>query len=183
MLDFQRLENITTQLAEQVATIDSQRGEAQRPLFDEQLFHCRSKLLGPCVEEIQEEIVALRREHIQGTLAPSRTQHVCERIIAQIQAVQREIATQHIRKSEPQRIRHWQKPIYELKQDLAQHQEWARRLAAMQRNKERALLHCHSADEQQALQNEAATLAERLRRCRLALAKIEKQISTRERKG
>ena len=183
MLDFQRLENITAQLAEQVTAIDSQRGEAQRPLFDEQLFHCRSKLLAPCVEEIKQEIVALRREHIQGSLAPNRTQHVCERIVAQIQAVQRELATQQIRDNEPQRTKHWQKPIYELKQDLAQHQEWARRLAAMQRNKERALNQCRSADEQQALQDEAATLAERLHRCRLALAKIEKQISSRERKG
>ncbi|AJR07892.1 prepilin peptidase [Photobacterium gaetbulicola] len=183
MLDFQRLEDLATQLADEAANTDSKRGEAQRPLFDEQLFHCRSKLLVPCVEEIREEILALSREHSQGKLNPSRTQHICERIVSQIQAVQRELATQQIRKNEPQRTRSRRKPIYELKQDLAQHQVWAKRLANMQRHKERALSQCRSADEQQVLQNEAATLAERLRRCKIALAKIEKQISMRERKG
>ncbi|WEM43086.1 primosomal replication protein [Photobacterium sp. DA100] len=183
MLDFQRLEALTTQLADKAADTDSKRGEAQRPLFDEQLFHCHGKLLVPCVEEVREEIQALSREHQQGKLDPTRAQHICERIVSQIQAIQRELATQTIRKNEPQRTRHWQKPIYELKQDLAQHLVWAKRLAAMQRHKERALSQCRSAEEQQVLQNEAATLAERLHRCRMALAKIEKQISMRERKG
>lgn len=183
MLDFQRLEKIVTQLADEATSTDSKRGEAQRPLFDEQLFHCRSKLLGPCVEEIHDEIFALSREHAQGKLNPSRTQHVCERIVSQIQAVQRELATQQIRKNEPQRTRSWRKPIYELKQDLAQHQEWAKRLTTMQRTKERAVSRCRSVEERQSLESEAATLADRLYRCRAALAKIEKQISMRERKG
>ncbi|KHT61694.1 prepilin peptidase [Photobacterium gaetbulicola] len=183
MLDFQRLEELTTQLADKAAETDNKRGEAQRPLFDEQLFHCHGKLLTPCVAEIREEIQALSREHQQGKLDPLRAQHICERIVSQIQAIERELATLAIRKNEPHPTRKWQKPIYELKQDLAQHQVWAKRLATMQRHKERALSQCRSADEQQVLQNEAATLAERLRRCKIALAKIEKQISMRERKG
>lgn len=58
MLDFQRLEDIATQLAHEAASTDRKRGEAPRPLFDEQLFHCRSKLLVPCVNEIRDEIRA-----------------------------------------------------------------------------------------------------------------------------
>ena len=56
--------------------------------------------------------------------------------MSQIQAVQRELATQQIRKNEPKRSVGWRKPIHELYQDLAQHQDWERRLSAMQRDKE-----------------------------------------------
>ncbi|MBC7004766.1 primosomal replication protein [Photobacterium sp. BZF1] len=183
MLDFQRLEDIATQLAHEAASTDRKRGEAPRPLFDEQLFHCRSKLLVPCVNEIRDEIRALNREHKAGKLHPSRTQHVCERIVSQIQAVQRELATQQIRKNEPKRSAGWRKPIHELYQDLAQHQDWERRLAAMQRDKELMIARCTTLAEQQKMQKEVLALEGRLARCRTALAKIEKDISLRERKG
>ncbi len=38
MPDLKRLENILEQLAQNAAQIDRKRGEASRPLFDEQLF-------------------------------------------------------------------------------------------------------------------------------------------------
>lgn len=183
MPDLKRLENILDQLAKDAAQTDRKRGEAARPLFDEQLFFCRSKLLTPCVAEIRGEISALRSERKAGKLQASRTQHICEKVIAQIQAIQRELATQQIRKNEPRRQQGWRRPIHELYQDLAQHQDWERRLAAMQRDKEMLISRCSTLAEQQKLQKEVLALEGRLSRCRAALGKIEKEISQRERKG
>ncbi|MGF1682563.1 primosomal replication protein PriC [Photobacterium minamisatsumaniensis] len=183
MPDLQRLDAIVSQLAVDAANTDRQRGEAYRPLFDEQLFLCRSKLLTPCINEIRSEISALRNEQRAGRLLPSRTQHICEKIVAQIQAIQRELATQQIRKNEPKRGRGWRKPIHELHQDLAQHREWERRLSAMRRDKESMLNRCSTLAEQQTLQKEVLALEGRLTRCQTALAKLEKDINQRERKG
>ncbi|MGF1729555.1 primosomal replication protein [Photobacterium kasasachensis] len=183
MPDLKRLEDILEQLAQDAAQIDRKRGEAQRPLFDEQLFFCRSKLLTPCVTEVRSEITALRNERKTGKLLASRTQHICEKVVAQIQAIQRELATVQVRKNEPKRNRGWRRPIHEMYQDLAQHQDWERRLSAMQRDKEMLLSRCTTITEQQKLQKEVLTLEGRLTRCRTALAKIEKDISLRERKG
>ncbi|PSW18799.1 prepilin peptidase [Photobacterium sanctipauli] len=183
MVDLQRLDSLVSQLAIEAANTDRQRGEAQRPLFDEQLFVCRSKLLTPCVNEIRHEISSLRSEQQAGKLLPTRTQHICEKIVAQIQAVQRELATQQIRKNEPKRGRGWRKPIHELYQDLAQHQDWERRLSSMRRDKELMLSRCTTLAEQQKLQKEVLALEGRLTRCQAALAKIEKDISLRERKN
>ena len=183
MPDLTRLEHIVSQLAQQATQIDKQRGDARRPLFDEQLFHCRSKNLMPCVQEIRHEIHALRTEQNAGKLHPARTQHLCERIIAQIQAVQRELATLDIRKNEPKPQRTWRKPLHELYQDLAQHQEWERRLEDMLRDKNQMLPRCTTLQEQQQTQREIVALEGRLARCTAARGKIEVSIGQRERKG
>ncbi|MGF1759402.1 primosomal replication protein [Photobacterium sagamiensis] len=183
MSDLARLEAIIVQLTTEAAQIDRRRGEASRPLFDEQLFRCRSKLLTPCVDEIHSEITALRKERQAGKLQASRTQHICEKVIAQIQAVQRELATLKIRKNEPKRPGSWRRPINELYQDLSQHKDWERRLATMLRDKELLFSHCSTIAEQQKLQKEILALEGRLSRCRTAMVKIEKSISHRERKG
>lgn len=181
MSDLSRLEAIVDQLLHEAIQIDRQRKEAKYPLFDEQLFHCRSKLLTPCVKEIQHEISALRQERQAGKLLASRTQYICESIVAQIQAVQREIATQNIRKNEPRKKAGWRKPINELRQDLAKHKEWESRLAAMVRDKEMQLSRSATFAEQQSMQKEVLALEGRLTRCRSSLANIEKSISYSER--
>lgn len=183
MPDLQRLETLIDQLGKDAAQLDRTRGESERPLFDEHLFHCRSKLLTPCVNELRDEIRALRMERRTGRLEAARTQYVCEKLVSQIQAIQRELATQQIRKNEPKRTSGWRKPIHQLYQDLAQHQDWERRLAAMLRDKEHLLNRRTSLTERQTLQQEVLALGGRLTRCRAALRKIEKDISLQERKG
>lgn len=183
MPDLKRLETIVSQLAHEAASTDRKRGEASRPLFDEQLFRGRSKLLMPCVNEIRHEIHALINEQQAGKLQLSRTQHLCEKIVAQIQAIQRELATQAIRKNEPKRGQGWRKPIHQLHQDLAQHQEWERRLSAMLKDKSHMLGRCQTLADQRQIQQEILALEGRLARCQEALKKIERDINTRERKG
>ncbi|MGF1687662.1 primosomal replication protein [Photobacterium japonica] len=183
MPDLSRLEQIVSQLAQQATQVDKQRGVGRRPLFDEQLFHCRSKQLMPCIHEIRHEIEALRSEQDAGRLLPARTRHVCERIVAQIQAVQRELATLDIRKNEPKPQRSWRKPLHELYQELAQHQEWERRLEDMVRDKHQLLPRCTTQQEQLHTQREIVALEARLTRCTAARVKIEVSIGQRERKG
>ena len=75
----------------------TQRGEAPRPLFDEQLFHCRGKLLAPVYRRNQQKKSRCPspRTQSQGKLAPSRTQHVCERIVHRSRRYNGSLATQH----------------------------------------------------------------------------------------
>ncbi|MGF1690433.1 primosomal replication protein [Photobacterium kagoshimensis] len=183
MFDVSRLKAHVDQLQKEAAAVDRQRGEAPRPLFDEQLFQSRSKLITPCVEEISHEIKSLQREQASGRLLASRTAHICDKIVAQIQAVQRELATQTIRKNEPAKNNTRQVPIHELYQDLAKHQEWERRLVGMQRDKTMMLNNCRTLAEQQVIQKEILALEGRVQRCQAAVTRIEKHISIRERQG
>ncbi|KJG58713.1 prepilin peptidase [Photobacterium kishitanii] len=183
MIDLSRLQTLIEQLQHQAAETDRVRGEAQRPLFDQQLFRHRSKLLTPCVTEIAQELATLQKEQQAGRLLPERTQHVCEKLIAQIHAVQREFATQQIRKNEPKQAVSKRRSINEIYQDLNQHRDWERRLKSMLRDKETLLNRCGSQFEQQQSQKEVLVLEGRISRCQTAIVKLEEEINRRERKG
>lgn len=183
MIDLSRLQMLIDQLQQQAVEADRLRGEAQRPLFDQQLFRHRSKLLTPCVLEIAQELAILQKEQQMGKLLPERTQHMCEKLIAQINAIQRELATQHIRKNEPQQTAKWQRSINDIYQDLNKHRDWERRLKAMLRDKESLVNRCSSQFEQQQAQKEVLALEGRVSRCQAALITLENEINRRERKG
>ncbi|EAR56221.1 hypothetical primosomal replication protein N'' [Photobacterium sp. SKA34] len=183
MIDLSRLISLIEQLKLQAADVDRKRGESFKPLFDETLFKTRSKLLTPCVNEVHNELQLLQKEQQAGRLLPARTQHLCEKIVSQIQAIQRELATLNIRKKEPKNQAGWRRPINEIYQDLNQHKDWERRLKAMLRDKELLISRCASQFEQQQLQKEILALEGRISRCQAALIKIETDISNRERKG
>ncbi|WP_428776055.1 primosomal replication protein PriC [Vibrio sp.] len=169
------------QLAQQAAAIDRQRGEQNNPLFDEILFSCRSKLLVPCVDEAKSTCAAISRESDAGMLTAARAEYLTERLLAQISAIQREISTQEIRRREPKQSGYGRKPINQLYQDLAQHQDWERRLQDMVREKELAVEHAAGINKASAQQALLAT-EKRLQRCQAAKHRIEKQITYRERK-
>ncbi|MBY3787195.1 primosomal replication protein [Photobacterium carnosum] len=183
MIDLSRLKTLIEQLQHQAEEADRLRGEAQRPLFDQQLFRHRSKLLAPCVTEIAQELATLQKEQQAGRLLPERTQHLCEKLIAQINAIQRELATQHIRKNEPKQAAKWQRSINDVYQDLNKHKDWERRLKLMLREKESLLSRCSSQFEQQQSQKEILALEGRISRCQAALITLENEINRRERKG
>ncbi|MCD9500740.1 prepilin peptidase [Photobacterium phosphoreum] len=183
MIDLSRLQELIEQLQHQAAETDRIRGEAQRPLFDQQLFRNHSKLLTPCVAEVAQELAALQKEQQAGKLLPERTQHVCEKLIAQIHAIQREFATQKIRKNEPKQAVRWQRSINDIYQDLNKHKEWERRLKSMLHDKEAIFNRCNSQFEQQQAQKEILALEGRINRCQAALIQLENEINRRERKG
>ena len=179
MTQFNQLETVLDQLAQQAAHLDRQRGEHYQPLFDERLFHCLSRLLVPCVEEARKTYQTISREQENGHLTALRAEYLTEQLLAQISAIQREIATQSVRKNEIKHASHYRKPINILYQDLAQHQEWERRLMEMVQEKERALAIAPPFQQQQAQKALLAT-EQRLARCQAAKLKLEKQITFRE---
>ncbi|UJF18678.1 primosomal replication protein [Vibrio sp. SS-MA-C1-2] len=187
-MDFSKLLTLTEQLLEKGRAIDKQRGEQRYPLFDQQLFGCRSKKMVPCVNETQSMIKSLIQEHDSGLLNPQRAQYLGEKITQQVQALQREINTQAIRRTEPRAKTVWQRPINELYQDLAQHQDWERRLKTMIRDKQAELdnfnpLVAFDGRARKKQQQELLALEGRHRRCYEALIKLEKQIQYREQRG
>lgn len=180
MSKIKQLQTTLEQLAVNAAALDRQRGEHHQPLFDERLFQSRSKLLVPCVKETQSTLDSIIREEDAGKLTAMRAEYLTERLLAQISAIQRELATTKIRKREPKHRSYYQKPINELYQHLAQHQEWERRLFEMVREKELAVQYAPPFQQQAAQQALLAT-EQRLKRCQEAKLKVENQITYRER--
>lgn len=179
MAQFDQLAEILNTLAGQAAQLDRKRGEHHQPLFDERLFHTRSQLLVPCVAEARTTFDSIIREQQSGRLTALRAEYLTERLLAQIAAIQRELSTQTIRKHEIKHSSYYRKPINVLYQELAQHQEWERRLKQMVRDKEVALENAPAMTRQQAQQALIAT-EQRLVRCQAAKLKLEQQITYRE---
>lgn len=173
------LQPVLTQLAQHAAALDRQRGEQHQPLFDERLFRCKARLLVPCTEEAQSTFDTIVREEQAKLLTAGRAEYLTERLLSQISAIQRELSTPDIRRQAPRHPHHFRKPINELYQELAQHQEWERRLMEMVRAKEQALATAPSFQQQAAQQALIAT-EQRLKRCQEAKIKLEKQITYRE---
>lgn len=180
MSRFQQLTATLEQLAQQAYELDKQRGDNYKPLFDERLFPCKSKRLFPCVEETQITLESILREEKTGQLDSSRAEYLTDKLVAQISAIQREIATTGIRRAEPKHHRYMQSPLNELQQHLAQHCEWERRLIEMVKEKQRKL---HSLPPFQRVEAEQdlLTTEQRLKRCQEAKRKIENKITYRER--
>ena len=178
-MNIKQLSESLEQMSNQAAALDRQRGEHHVPLFDERLFHCRSRLLVPCVKEATATLDSILREQKEEKLTALRAEYLTERLVAQITAIQREISTTKIRKGEIKHSSHFRKPINVLYQELAQHQEWARRLREMVSEKERAVEMAPSFARAEAQKVLLAT-EQRLQRCEAALLKLENQITHRE---
>lgn len=180
MSKIKQLTSTLDELTAKASSLDDERGKHHLPLFDEQLFQCKATFLVPCIEETRQTLASLIREDDTGKLTPARAEYLTERLISQIEAIQRELATTKIRKHEPKHDSYYQKPINELYQNLAQHQEWERRLKEMVREKQLQLEHAPPL-QKPALQNALAATEQRLSRCQASKIKIEKQITYRER--
>ncbi|WP_047045242.1 primosomal replication protein [Vibrio mexicanus] len=179
MSRFSQLEPTLERLAQQAAQLDRQRGEHHQPLFDERLFHCKARLLVPCVQETKATFDTIIREEKANRLTALRAEHLTEQLTAQISAIQRELSTQSIRQNEPKHASYYRKPISDLYQELAQHQEWERRLKEMVVEKRYALEQAPAFHQQQAQKALLAT-EQRLERCQESKLKLEKQITFRE---
>ncbi|MFV0575126.1 MAG: primosomal replication protein [Vibrio sp.] len=180
MAQFNDIAEKLESLAKQAATRDRYKGEHHQPLFDDHLFKCKARLLVPCVQETQNTFQQIIREQEAQRLTPMRAQHLSQQLIAQLEAIQRELATSSIRNNEIKHSSHYRKAISELYQDLSQHQEWEIRLKDLVLQKQHTLDHCSSYQRTQAQQDLIAT-EKRLERCQEAKLKIEKQITFRER--
>ncbi|WP_087021790.1 primosomal replication protein [Thaumasiovibrio subtropicus] len=179
-MNIQRFHQHLSDLRQQAIALDSQRGESHKPLFDEQLFSGHPKLLGPCVEQAQYQLSLVEKCLTSDAPDPVRLGYLCDHLALQIHGLQREIATTKLRAVEPRMKPRFHKSLVTLRQDLAQHLEWERRLLQMCKSKQQDVEHAPAiavAQEQQAL----LAVEGRLERCRAAKLKLEKQIHYQER--
>lgn len=168
----QALEQQVQQLAQTIANAPAIA--VAQPRFDSQLFNQRDARLSHYQAEVEKNLGQLKQEVAKGR--QEQVAFLAERIVAQITALQRELATLKLREKNTTQA----KSGADMYQTLAQHQDYERRLQEMLRDKESLLFQQTSLDAQQKLQKELATLEGRLMRCRQALRRIEKQIERRE---
>ncbi|HCR2991586.1 primosomal replication protein PriC [Serratia marcescens] len=166
-------------LAQQIAALAAEvtpRGDVPIPQarFDAALFANRGTRLRDYLAEVEKNFAQL-----QSAATDNRTSQVAflaEKLVAQISALQRELATQALRrKNQPKEA-----PEADLYHKLAEHQDYERRLIAMIQDRESLLGRQTTLAAQQKLQHELAALEGRLMRCRQALARIERNIERKE---
>ncbi|KOC89952.1 primosomal replication protein PriC [Winslowiella iniecta] len=168
----QQLDARVDQLASSVSPLAERR--TRRARFDNQLFHCQSTRLGDYLQEVRETLAQLK-QCVAGA-NPERLSWLAERVVLQIGALQREVATQTLRRQEGMK----QSPAEKLQQKLADHHEFERRLLAMLMERERQLGQQETLLQQQKMQQEMVALEARLQRCRAALKEIEREVAQRE---
>lgn len=147
---------------------------ASQARFDIALFSTKGTRLRDYLAEIKMNLQQLNQEVVEKRSA--QVAFIAERLVAQITAMQRELATQTLRKTHqtPERKSH------DNYTKLAETQQFERRLIAMIEDRETTLGQLATFSVQQRVQKELAALEGRLMRCRQALAKIERQIERQE---
>ncbi|MFS7222307.1 primosomal replication protein PriC [Rahnella inusitata] len=147
---------------------------ATQARFDIALFSTKGTRLRDYLTEIKNNLRQLNQEVVEKRSA--QVAFIAERLVAQITAMQRELATQTLRKTHqtPERKSH------DNYTRLAETQQFERRLIAMIEDRETTLGQLATFSDQQRVQKELAALEGRLMRCRQALAKIERQIERQE---
>ncbi|WP_192457312.1 primosomal replication protein PriC [Musicola keenii] len=158
-------------LAREIAPIAEQQARSSR--FDRQLFGGHDTRLRHYLDEIRQNYQYLAL-YVQDQ-NHERVVFLAEKLLAQITALQRELATQTLREREPVHAE-----SADLYQKLAEYQGYERRLLAMVQDRESLLAAQTQLDEQQRLQRELAALEGRLQRCRQALKRLERQIERQE---
>ena len=146
---------------------------ATQARFDIALFSTKGTRLRDYLAEIKNNLRQLNQEVEKRS---AQVAFIAERLVAQITAMQRELATQTLRKTHqtPERKSH------DNYTRLAETQQFERRLIAMIEDRETTLGQLATFSDQQRVQKELAALEGRLMRCRQALAKIERQIERQE---
>ncbi|MCE0492833.1 primosomal replication protein PriC [Vibrio salinus] len=178
----EELKQLIHSMEDSAKAIDDQFGEHNSARFDKTLFSCNSKLLFPCVQELKNTYHELREA--LNSLKHNNNQtieYLSERLLNQISAIQRELATLGLRRKEP-KVSFKGYTVDDLYQQLAQHQDWERRLKMMIQDKSSELT-LSSQSQKQPIQQQILNLELRLSRCQQSKNQLEKKIALRERKG
>lgn len=168
----QMLRTRIEELAQAIEPVAALRASQAR--FDRKLFATRGTQLKDYLLEVQDNM-----NQLQHSVEQSRTELVAflaEKLVEQLAALQRELATTELRKRERQ-----QPEAENFYQQLATTQGYERRLQAMINDRESQHSQQTTLAGQQKLQREILALEGRLQRCRQALARIERAIERQER--
>lgn len=177
MASFDQLPARIEQLSQQANAFDAAQKPPFKALFDNQTFKSKHTSLTPCIGEIRETFANLA--FLRQQLVPNQEKiaYVCDKLVTQMEAVQKVLHQQ------PRAQRSTvapQKTLRECYEELNQHQEWARRLQLMLRNKQDQMDAASDADAKSELRSEVITLQARVNRCESALKKIDDEITHRE---
>ncbi|CQJ27998.1 primosomal replication protein PriC [Yersinia enterocolitica] len=172
-------EKLLQVLESQIEALSAQVGPqanmpSQQARFDLKLFGNHGNRFRDYLLEVHKNMAQLKQ-----VVAENRTQQVAflaEKLVAQISALQRELATQKLRKTNPEPKYNKLDPYHK----LAEHQDYERRILAMIQDRESQLGKQNLLTEQQKIQKELAALEGRLMRCRQALIIIERSIEKKE---
>ncbi|EOY1405329.1 primosomal replication protein PriC [Yersinia enterocolitica] len=172
-------EKLLQVLESQIEALSAQVGPqanmpSQQARFDLKLFGNHGNRFRDYLLEVHKNMAQLKQ-----VVAENRTQQVAflaEKLVAQISALQRELTTQKLRKTNPEPKYNKLDPYHK----LAEHQDYERRILAMIQDRESQLGKQNLLTEQQKIQKELAALEGRLMRCRQALIKIERSIEKKE---
>ncbi|HDL7536613.1 TPA: primosomal replication protein [Yersinia enterocolitica] len=172
-------EKLLQVLESQIEALSAQVGPqanmpSQQARFDLKLFGNHGNRFRDYLLEVHKNMAQLKQ-----VVAENRTQQVAflaEKLVAQISALQRELATQKLRKTNPEPKYNKLDPYHK----LVEHQDYERRILAMIQDRESQLGKQNLLTEQQKIQKELAALEGRLMRCRQALIKIERSIEKKE---
>ncbi|CNC69786.1 MULTISPECIES: primosomal replication protein PriC [Yersinia pseudotuberculosis complex] len=163
-----QIEALSAQIAPQANT------PSQQARFDLNLFSNHGNRFRDYLQEVRKNMVQLKQVVEENRL--QQVAFLADKLVAQISALQRELATQKIRKSNPEPREHQSDPYHK----LAEHQDYERRILAMIQDRESQLGQQSLLVEQQKIQKELAALEGRLMRCRQALIRIERSIEKKE---
>jgi primosomal replication protein N'' len=181
-MNIEALTAIIIDIKHRATNLDASRGEHHGYLFDSSLFHCKSHLLMPCVIELEQTLNELKKYQTAHINHPQHVEYLCEKLVNQLSAIQRELDSPKLRAKESKPYHASYPSISQLYQDLAQHQEWERRLQDMLLDKNRQIetLPVH---QRAPIQQAIITLEQRLSRCQKAKQRIEKTITRLEKKN
>ncbi|PSH19216.1 prephenate dehydrogenase [Yersinia pseudotuberculosis] len=163
-----QIEALSAQIAPQANT------PSQQARFDLNLFSNHGNRFRDYLQEVRKNMAQLKQVVEENRL--QQVAFLADKLVAQISALQRELATQKIRKSNPEPREHQSDPYHK----LAEHQDYERRILAMIQDRESQLGQQSLLVEQQKIQKELAALEGRLMRCRQALIRIERSIEKKE---
>ncbi len=163
-----QIEALSAQIAPQANT------PSQQARFDLNLFSNHGNRFRDYLQEVRKNMTQLKQVVEENRL--QQVAFLADKLVAQISALQRELATQKIRKSNPEPREHQSDPYHK----LAEHQDYERRILAMIQDRESQLGQQSLLVEQQKIQKELAALEGRLMRCRQALIRIERSIEKKE---
>jgi len=168
----QVLEGQINELANTMAPVADRPASQAR--FDQQLFANHGTRLRDYLAEVRKNMAQL-----STLVEQQRNEQVAfmaNKLVTQIGALQRELATHNLRKAEVTKVR----PQEDLYQKLSEHQGYERRLLAMISDRESQLGQQTTLAAQQRMQQELAAIEGRLVRCRQALTRIERNIERQE---
>jgi primosomal replication protein N'' len=169
----QRLEQQVEALAKEIEPIAST--PARQARFDVALFSTHGTRLRDYLAEVRKNLAHLIL--VVDERRPEQVAFLAEKLVAQITALQRELATQTLRTTDQSRLDTTPQDLYH---KLAEHQQFERRLIAMIEDRESSLGQQSTFAQQKKIQQELAALEGRLMRCRQALKRIERNIERKE---